>query len=423
MRILFLGLNYAPEEVGIAAYTTGLCEDLVAKGHAVRVVAAKPYYPRWNVFPGYRGWWKRATEKGVDLTRCPIYVPAAPTGAKRLVHHVSFALSSFLPMMKAALGFKPDLVMTAAPSLIGAPVAWLAAKLSGAKSWLHIQDFEVEAAFATGLIDETSAAARLARKVEHGIVRRFDQVSSISPEMCRKIGSFGVPERRIYEFRNWAEIDRIAPLNRPSPYRAEWNIATPYVALYSGNIANKQGIEIIVDVAKRLAHRSDLTFVICGQGPNRANLEKEAQGLANVRFHDLQPAERMRDLLSLATVHLLPQKASAADLLLPSKLTNMLASGRPVIATAKEETGLAREVDGCGLVTPPEDALSLAEAIAQLLDDSSLREEFGVNARRRAEQHWDRKGILARFCGTLEALLTPSPVPIDETDPRYSSKD
>src|SRR5688500_7554758 len=156
MRVLFLGLNYPPEEIGIAVYSAGLCEELAARGHEVRAIAAHPYYPQWKVFAGHGGWWKQTREGGVRLTRCPIYVPANPTGARRILHHVSFLLSAFVPMMRTATEFRPDVVMTVAPSLIASPLAWLAAKIAAAKSWLHVQDFEVESAFATGLLDGTS---------------------------------------------------------------------------------------------------------------------------------------------------------------------------------------------------------------------------------------------------------------------------
>src|SRR3546814_2119573 len=101
---------------------------------------------------------------------------------------------------------------------------------------------------------------------------------------------------------------------------------------------------MLIEVARQLAHRKDLTLIICGNGPNRAVLEATAQHVDNLLFHDLQPKERLNDLLNLATIHLLPQKADAADLLLPSKLTNMLASGRPVVAGTAPHTGLAREM-------------------------------------------------------------------------------
>jgi colanic acid biosynthesis glycosyl transferase WcaI len=406
MRILFLGINYWPEQIGIGLYSGDMCTSWAAMGHEVRAIVAAPYYPAWKVFDGYAGQgWARGVEEGVDLTRCPIYVPAEPTGLKRIVHHVSFFASSLLPMLKAAIGGRPDVVFTSAPSLIASPVAWLAARLSGAKCWLHIQDFEVEAALATGLVKQ-GVAGRLGAGFERTVFALFDRVSSISPQMCRKLEAKGVPPGKVYELRNWADIERIAPLAGPSPYRDEWGIATPYVALYSGNIANKQGIDIVVDAARLLRHRQDLTFVVCGEGPNRANLEGSAADLANIRFHDLQPRERLNELLGMATAHLMPQLAGAADLLLPSKLTNMLASGRPVAATAASGTGLAYEVEGCGLITPPGDIAAFAQAIERLLDDPVLAAQFTAAARARAEERWARQPILERAMVRMERLAS-----------------
>jgi colanic acid biosynthesis glycosyl transferase WcaI len=404
MKILFLGINYWPEQIGIGLYSGDMCTAWAEMGHRVRAVVATPYYPAWQVFDGYAGKrWTRRKEDGVDLTRCPIYVPRRPTGAKRLAHHVSFMASSLLPMLWAAARHKPDIVFTVAPSLIAAPIAWLAARLAGAKAWLHVQDFEVEAALATGLVRQGGAAG-LGAWFERTVFARFDQVSSISPQMCRKLEEKGVPPERVCELRNWADIDRVKPLSGRSPYREEWGIETTHVALYSGNIANKQGIEIVLDAARLLRGRKDLTFVVCGEGANRANLEEEAAGLDNIQFHDLQPRERLSDLLGMASVHLLPQLASAADLLLPSKLTNMLASGRPVVATATLGTGLAREMEGCGMISAPGDASAFASAIEHMLNDDALTKELGATARARAERRWAKQPILERAMKRMEAL-------------------
>ena len=405
MKIAVLGLNYAPEVIGIGLYTGGMCRWLAGRGHGVTVVAAKPYYPEWRVFEGWRGdGSRRSVEDSVDVTHVAIYVPAEPTGARRILHHLSSAASAALPLLARTLKQRPDVVITVAPSLIASPVAWAVARLTGAKCWLHVQDFEVEAAFATGLMNQRGIGARLARAFQRFVFRRFDALSSISEEMCRKLESFGVEPARIHQLRNWADLDRVRPSEHPSLYRVEWGIETPHVALYSGNIANKQGIEIVVEAARRLSHRKDLSFVVCGNGPNRAALEREAADLGNMIFRDLQPQDRLGELMGLATVHLLPQKAGAADLVLPSKLTNMLASGRPVVATAAEGTGLARGVEGCGIVTEPGDAAAFAAAIERLLDDEDLRRQRGVTARLRAEKVWSQSAILEGLEARLSAL-------------------
>jgi colanic acid biosynthesis glycosyl transferase WcaI len=140
---------------------------------------------------------------------------------------------------------------------------------------------------------------------ERWLMRRFDLVSTISQRMHQRLLSKGVDTPKAKMAVNWVDMAQFA---LPSPngvaaYRAELNIpAGAVVALYSGN------------------------------GAGRADLVARCQGLTNVRFIDLQPAERLPDLLATADIHLLPQRADAADLVMPSKLTGMLASARAVVA-------------------------------------------------------------------------------------------
>ncbi len=401
MKLLVIGLNYAPEQVGIGPYTAALCETLASFGHEVEVVAGEPYYPEWrrrtDGDPG------RKVEQGVGVRRCRHYIPARPSGLKRLLHLSSFSLSALGPSCRAARRQRPDVVFTIAPSLLGVPVAWLAARLARAKLWIHVQDFEAEAAFSTGLL-RPGMAARLAASLERRLLGLAHCVSAISPQMVARLADKGIPAERTYELRNWANEAFAADAGEAELYRAEWQIGARHVALYSGNIANKQGIDLVVEAARLLSVRKDLLFVICGEGPNRQRLEQQCAGLDNVRLYGLQPAERMGGLLAMASVHLLPQIANSADLVLPSKLTNMLLSGKPVVATARQGTGLASEVEGCGLVVEPGDARAFAGAIETLLDDAPLATGLGEAAALRARSHWQREVILRRFEARLLEL-------------------
>ena len=405
-RILIVGLNYAPEEVGIGPFTQGMAEGLAGLGFAVEAVVGKPYYPQWRGVAGYAGGgWARSTENGVSLVRCPHYIPRDPTGLKRIVHLATFALAALGPAMRAARqpkAARPEVVICIAPALLSVPVAWISAKLAGARLWLHVQDFEVEAAFATGLVGGEGWVARLARGLESTLLRLADTVSTISPQMCAKLVAKGIDSARVIEIRNWANAPAPDPQAGAS-YRAEWGLGLRKVALYSGNIANKQGIEILVEAARLLMARSDIAIVICGEGPNRARLELLASGLDNVGFHDLQPAGRMGELLGLAAVHLLPQIAGAADLVLPSKLANMLGSGRPVVATALPGTGLHAEVEGCGISVAPGDAQALADAIVALVDDPERLAQLAVAAQVRAADRWSQPAVIARLAAALRA--------------------
>lgn len=406
LRILVVGLNYAPEEIGIARYTTGMAEMLAARGHRVTVVAGKPFYPQWRVYEGHRGGgYTRESRGGVEVVRCPIYVPENPTAARRILHLASFALAALPVAVSAAFrrrADRPQIVLGVAPALLGVFSAWLAARLCGARLWVHVQDFEVEAAAATGLLDGAGLPALLAMRAENLLLRLADVLSTISPQMCDRLARKTRRDRSaIVELRNWADGDFAPDPAGAARLRREWGLEGRKVALYSGNIARKQGIEILIEVASLLRHRPDIAVVICGEGPNRARLEAQAAGLCNVRLHDLLPRQSLPALLTLADVHLLPQIPGAADLVLPSKLTNMLASRRPTIATAAPGTGLAAEVEGCGIVTEPGNAEAMAAALERLVDDERLAASLGQAAGERARERWHAASII----GGLERRL------------------
>jgi colanic acid biosynthesis glycosyl transferase WcaI len=186
-------------------------------------------------------------------------------------------------------------------------------------------------------------------------------------------------------------------------YRRELSIPeSAVVALYSGNMGGKQGLEILSELARRC---TGVQFVFCGNGASRADLVQRGQGLTNVRFMDLQPVERLPDLLGMADIHLLPQRADAADLVVPSKLTGMLASARAVVATAHVGTELATVALTCGLIVPPEDPAALAQAVCTLAADPALRERLGAAGYLYAQTHLDRDAVLQRFERDILQLL------------------
>lgn len=401
MRILLVSANFAPEPVGIGKYSGEMAEWLAAQGHELRVVCAPPYYPAWRVDPAWR-WppYRHENWRGVRVWRAPLWVPGRPGGLKRVLHLASFALAS-LPCLLRQWAWRPEVVVVVAPALLCAPMAWLTARATGAHAWLHVQDFEVDVALQMGLLRQ-GPLRRLALGLESWLLRRFDTVSTISNRMREHLHRKGVPPERTRRFPNWADVRAVRPLQAPSAYRAELGLRSgARVALFSGSWSAKQGLETVVQAARALAHRPDIVFVVCGQGAMRAELEAAAREQANLRLLPLQPLERLGELLGLADAHLLPQSLAAEDLVLPSKLTNMLASGRPVVATCREGSELAEVLGHCGVVVPPGDALALARAIEALMDDPARREALGRQAREHAERHIDREAVLRE----LEAAL------------------
>lgn len=406
-RLLVYGLNHAPELTGVGFYTGDMAAWLHAAGFPVEVVTAHPYYPDWRVAEGHRAWsYRREVRDGVPVRRCPVWVPARPTMPKRLLHLASFALFSAPVVLWRALRTRPDLIWTTEPSIFGAPAAVLAARLSGAHCWLHVQDIELVAVARLDLIK----GRLLQRAVLAGyrwLLRRFDTVSTISETMAGELRALGV--RETVMFRNWVDVDGVTPDADPTRLRRELDLpATPHIALYSGNLGAKQGVETLVEAARHLAHRPDVHFLICGAGAMRLQLEAAAAELPNVSLRPLQPFDRLNELLNLASVHLLPQRRGATLFAMPSKLSGMLASGKAVVAQAEPDTEFARLLKSCAVVVPPEDAAATATAVERLVDAPAECARLGAAGRRFALATLARDAILGRFATDLRHRLDPA---------------
>lgn len=404
MRILIVGINYAPELTGIGKYSSEMAEWLAAAGHEVRFVTAPPHYPEWHVADGYSAWrYAREERNEVSVWRCPVWVPARPSGLKRLLHLGSFALSS-LPVMARQLFWRPNVVLAIEPPLFCAPAAWACARLSGAKAWLHIQDFEVDAAFELGIL-RARWLRTIVGKMERWIMRRFDRVSTISPNMLKRLPGKNVAAENALLFTNWVDVDAIFPLREPSILRRELGVpSSDKVALYSGSMGEKQGLEIVLESASRLIGEKDVQFILCGDGPARHRLQQKYAGLPNVLWLPLQPLERLNELLNLADIHLLPQRPEAGDLVMPSKLTGMLASGRPVVASAREGTQIAEVMRHCGVAVEPDNVERFSGAILRLARDNGECTRLGTQAREYALRYWSRESVIQEFERQLKEL-------------------
>lgn len=401
-KILILGLNFQPEIVGIGKYTGELTDYLAEQGYEVRVVTAPPYYPEWKIRQGYpRFKYLTESKKGIRVYRCPIWVPKRPANITRILHLASFALSS-VPVLISQIFWKPDLVLCVVPTLFSAPFAWLAARLSGAKCWLHIQDFELDAASKLGMLPGVSEFAHFLERI---IFARFDRVSTISETMLHLLSRKGVFVRNGVMFPNWVDTRSIFPQSDDN-LREELEISNGrVVVLYSGSMGEKQGLEILIQVARRLEPHDEIVFVFCGEGPVRNDLIAMARGLSNIRFLPLQPAAKLNSLLNTADIHILPQKAGVADLVMPSKLLGMLASGQTIVATAMPETEIGRVVGRVGVLVPPENSAALCESILELSKSPRQLKSLGDSGRSYVCDNWSKDIVLQKFLKQIENLL------------------
>jgi colanic acid biosynthesis glycosyl transferase WcaI len=416
MRILIHGIDFSPEKVGIGKYTGEMAEWLTLRGHQVRVVTTAPHFPRWKTFEGYCSWrysrevWLpgNGSSGSLTVTRCPAWIPRDPRGWNRIVYLASFALSSVPPMLLQVL-WRPDIVLVIEPTMFCAPHALFVAMATGSGSWLHVQDFEIDAAFQLGGL--TSRLKQLAQAVERFLMSKFDRVSTISDRMLQRLSGKGVDPAKRVLFPNWVDTSAIYPMaTSANAFRKQLGIADrTIVALYSGSMGTKQGLKLLVDASRRLTSRSDIQFVYCGDGPYRETFLAEKAD--NTIVLPLQPADRLNELLNFADIHLLPQLADASDLVMPSKLTGMMASGRSVVATAHAGTQIATVLEGRGIVTKPGDVDGFVSAITRLAEDANLRNLMGRAARHYAVAHMDRGEILRRFESSIKETYSNTKSP------------
>jgi colanic acid biosynthesis glycosyl transferase WcaI len=267
----------------------------------------------------------------------------------------------------------------------------------------HIQDMQIEAARDLQMIKSPKLLKMLFR-LEKMILNKADVVSSISSGMIRKIEEkAGKP---VAFFPNWADVSSIYPLNDRTALKTFFGFAAnDKIVLYSGAIGEKQGLEIILDVAAEITD-PNIKFLICGSGPYKAKLQEmaEERQLSNIIFFPLQPKDKFNQFLNMADVHLVLQKADASDLVMPSKLTNILASGGLALITAGAGSSLYDEVDrhDMGIVVKPEDKQALKNGINTAL--GSDKQYLRINARLYAEEYLSIDKIIPAY---MNIVLKP----------------
>lgn len=406
MKILVYGINYYPELTGIGKYTGEMCEWLVAKGHKVEVITAMPYYPSWKVQDNYQGKkWHSEQINGVKVNRVPIYVTQKVNAKTRIFHELSFFISSKVFWLKKIFT-RYDIVISIYPPLVIGLFPYFY-KVFHNKPWIfHVQDLQVDAANELGMI-KSPFILNLLLKLEKLFLSKADRVSSISAGMKNKILKKGIPESKYLNLPNWVDTDFIRPLPQNESLKEELGFKEEdKIVLYSGNLGEKQGLEMIIKVAEKLKSLKNVIFVLAGEGAAKKRLQvmAESMKLENVRFLSLMPYNKLTRFMNMADLHLVLQKKEAADLVLPSKLNTILAAGGVVIVSASESSTLYDLVyeNKMGVVIEPESELALQEAIERHIYIKN--EELKKNARIFAIENMNIDRILGNFENELKDL-------------------
>jgi len=402
-RIMYIGYNFSPELTGIGKYSGEMMEWLAKKGYQCTVITAFPYYPQWKVQAAYRKkrFWYYTEEKkysgGGQLTiyRCPMYVPENPTGKKRILSEFSFFCAALFRMLTLLFKKKNTHVISVAPTFMAGILGAFYQKITGAKHIHHVQDLQIEAAHNLGMIKSDSLINWLF-KIEKYIFKNSDVVSSISEAMIKRLSEKA--NREIAFLPNWTDLETFYPINDKQGLKQKFGFgADDKIVLYSGGIGEKQGLESILGTAKTLENQKDMRFVICGSGPYKKILKERAKsmGLTNISFPPLQSKEDFNAFLNMADVHLIIQKKNAGNLVMPSKLTTILAVGGLVLVTAEPRTDLYNLISKykIGLPVVPEDEKALTEGILHLIQSDEVS-HVQQNAHNYAKEHLVIDGIM-----------------------------
>ncbi|QHS63125.1 WcaI family glycosyltransferase [Chitinophaga agri] len=405
-RLLLIGGNFSPEPTGIGKYNGEMIKWLAAGGYDCTVITSYPYYPEWKVQPPYdknKNWYKKevieSNGQGGKITvyRCPQYVPEKPTGKTRIMLDFSFAVSAFLKILQLLPRKKFDVVITVVPPFHLGLLAVLYKKFRGAKFFYHIQDMQIEAARDLNMI-KSPKLIKMLFGLERYIFKNADMVSSISDGMMRRIQEKAGKD--IFFFPNWVDVSLFHPIEDRNRLKTEYGFnSNDKIVLYSGAIGEKQGLEAILKTADTLRENKQLKFLICGSGPYKEKLkaDAEAMGLTNVIFFPLQPFEKFNQFLNMADVHLVIQKGNASDLVMPSKLTTILAVGGLALITANEGTSLHDLVKkhNMGVLVKAEDQDALTDGVIRAMQDNAP--EIAMNGRIYAENYLSVGKIMSRF--------------------------
>ncbi|PWV48813.1 WcaI family glycosyltransferase [Chitinophaga sp. S165] len=401
-RLLLIGGNFAPELTGIGKYNGEMIRWLANNGYDCTVITSFPHYPQWKVQSPYeksRYWFRKevAENNNVTVYRCPQYIPSKPSGKKRLLMDFTFAMSASVKLLQLLFTRSVDVVVVVAPPFHLGLLATLYKKLRGARFLYHIQDLQIEAARDLKMIS-SSFLLRSLFGMEKYILRHADVVSSISDGMMKKVAE--KTGRSISFFPNWVDVDLFHPLTGREQIKTEYGFAvTDKVILHAGAIGEKQGLEAILYVAAMMKEQTHVKFLICGAGPYREQLRQHATELqlSNVHFRDPEPFDRFNRFLNMADVHLVIQKASAGDLVMPSKLTTILAVGGLALVTANEDTSLHTLVkdNNIGIVIAAEDRNALKEGICTAIN--KRQEHIARNARQYALNYLAIDKIMSRL--------------------------
>jgi len=394
-ELLVITQWYRPELIGTAFYSGDLSEWFAEQGSRVTVLTNRPSYPGDEIFPEYRNGERDHEDlNGVSVRRISAIVARGGGAKARIFAEIYFVVRGLLALVTGRVA-RSQFVVSFCPSVMAVFLGWISRRRGG-RHIAVVHDIQSGLAGGLGLLGD-GALMRLVRATERFCLNRADHLVVLSEQMREALLSLGV-KRPIAIVPIWVDIRQIFPLPRPE--------GAPPTILYGGNLGRKQGLEQLLDLADVLMKkRPDIQILVRGGGSQEESLRESARrrGLENLHFEPLLPFDRFNQGLAEGDVHLVPQDPEAADFAVPSKVYNIMAAGRPFVATALPGTTLwaLQGQSGMDFCVPPNSPREFADAVVRLIDNPEKRAEIGAQSRAYVEVEVSRDAVLKRYANLV----------------------
>ncbi|HEY1722414.1 MAG TPA: glycosyltransferase family 4 protein [Magnetospirillaceae bacterium] len=401
-KALLVTQFYRPELLGSGPFCADLAEWLTKRGWEVTVIAGLPHYPDPDVFAAERAKTPGHQEiNGVRVERVRARISKKGGALSRILSELSFFLGGLRHVITGRVK-RHDLVISLCPSIFSVALGAVACRRRGRHvAIVH----DIQSGLAKGLkMVSAPGIVTVMRIVERMVFNRTDLLTVLTREMADQLRENGI-KAPIDFFPIWVDLDRFAEAIEPPN--------GPVKIIYSGNFGKKQGLGQIVTMADVLQRtRPEMTIIMRGRGNQAEPLRQqiESHGLTNIRLEELLPDEALYRGLMETDIHLVPQMPDAAPFALPSKIFNIMAAGRPFVATAGRLSPLwgLQRASGAFICVPPNDPSAFAEAVLRLADDPGLRRVLGERGKQFVARHNDKSKVLEAFEARIEKLCVHS---------------
>ena len=408
MHVLLLSQIFPPETGSAAAKMDEMAHYLRGQGHQVSVVSQVPCYPAGVVYPGYEGaWFRQESRDGLRISRTWSYAsPERRRLQPRLLNYLSFMATALAGILA---GPRPDIIVVYSPPLFLGLTATLAGKIWRCPFVFWVNDLWLRAARAYGFLPPGSLYG-LGSLYERFIYRQAGRIFVYSQEMLEEVVADGGRREKIECHPLWIDTDVFHPDPvGASQVREQYGWGDRFVVLYGGNIGLAQGLEVLLEAARRLRDHADIHFVLVGSGIEQERLAKMArdQGLTNVEFIGHQPKEKVGAFFSAADVLFAHLKAAPHRVgTVPEKILAYMACGRPVLLAVQEGAAadIIRSYD-CGQVVPPDDPEKLVQAIWSLYDNRRQLHQVGLKGRQATETHFAGPKVLKAMTASMADMV------------------